>query len=109
MGVNIDIHIYDKKELVEGLKNWGANNEQLLNKILDACGKFTTIEYIVLHNEYYSDGNPYFNLSSLLDSAFNKKDSFDVLCCKVKSKRGVNFVDEYEVAEELGFEINEED
>jgi len=110
MGISIDLWIYDRKPLEESLKEWGANNGELLHKILDECGYFTDDKYIILNNEY-GDRSPYFAVAQLLDSAFRTPDSFDVFL-KLrdhKTMQGISYVDVDEIAEEMGIEIVEED
>lgn len=105
--MSIDLNIYDKQELLENLEKWGADNKELLMKILEACGTFIADKYVLLNNEYYGDGSPYYNVATLVDSAFKKGNSFNVFCGGTKSEEGINYVEAHEVADALGFEIDE--
>lgn len=104
MGISIDIHIYDADTLQAKLKTWGATDPELSRKILEACGTFAGDKYILLNNEYGDGYSPYFNVASLFDAAFKLEDSFDIFLDSDNeySKDGISYVDEYEVAEELG-------
>ena len=109
MGISIDLHIYNKYELLKGLSEWGTTDTALSIKILESCGTFFGDNYVLLNNEYHEDGNPYYNVAKLFDSAFKKEDSFHVFCFKVESVEGKNWVEVDDIAAELGFEIIEEE
>jgi len=109
MGISIDLHIYNTYDLLAGLREWGAEDRELSIKILENCGSFFGSSYVLLNNEYYDGGNPYYNVAKLFDSAFKKEDSFNVFCFKVTSVEGKNWVEVDDIAAELGFEIIEEE
>ena len=87
----------------------GATDVELSHKILDACGSFFGDKYVLLNNEFYDEYNPYFKVSYLFDSAFNKEDSSDVFLRGAKQEEGINSVDVDEVAEELGIKLKEKE
>lgn len=111
MSISIDLHICDKASLLSAFREWGATDEDLLVKIMSEFGLFTGDLYIILNNEYYSD-NPYYGLPRLIDAAFGKEDSFDVLLdiCYDKnvSSEGINYAEVGEIAERLGIVIPED-
>ena len=107
MGISIDIHIYNKSKLIEKLKKWGADNDELTMKILEKCGSFFGDKYILLNNELWDGYSPYYNVTTLLDSAYKKEKSFDIFL--FNGDEGINAVELYEVADELGIEIIEDD
>lgn len=127
MSIDIDLYAYDYNQLVskivEHLKLDGTEEElQKIEKILERFGYITRDkqEYIILNNEYYEDGNPYFNICDVICSAFGKSESNEDLFGQVflnfrengaKYKYLINYVDKYDVADELNIELisDEED
>lgn len=79
MRTSVDLYIYDRAKLVADLKEFGANNEDLLNRILERCGNTFGDKYVLLHNEFYESNNPYFIVAELIDAAFNITDSIDII------------------------------
>ena len=81
MSVDIDLYAYDYKQLVskivEHLKLGGTKKDlDLIQNILERFGYITkdNEEYIILNNEWYEDGNPYFNICTVICSAFGKSE-----------------------------------
>ena len=124
MSIDIDLYAYDYKELVskivEHLKLDGSKKTvETIQKILERFGYITidNTEYIILNNEWYEDGNPYFNICDVICSAFGKSedkvDLFGNVFCSfrdvVKRKTLHNYVNKYDVAEDLGINLFEED
>lgn len=126
MSIDIDLYAYDYKQLVskivEHLKLDGSEKDlKLIQNILERFGYITNDkkEYIILNNEYYEDGNPYFNICDVICSAFGKSESnedlFGNVFCTfrdvVPRKTLHNYVDKYDVADELNIDlfIDEED
>lgn len=107
MSVSIDIYIYDKKELFEKLREWGADDDELTVNILESCGTFFENSYVLLNNECWDGYSPYYNVSTLLDSTFKKEDSFDIFLHS--GTDGINSVDLYGIADKLGIEITDDD
>lgn len=70
MSISIDLYEYNYGELFEALCREGADDDDLLCAILDECGLVRGGKYILLNNEYGDEWSPYFNLCTLLDSAF---------------------------------------
>ena len=77
-------------------------------------------QYIILNNEYYEDGNPYFNICYVICSAFGKSESNEDLFGQVflnfrgnglERENLINYVDKYDVADELNIDLvlDEED
>ncbi len=100
MGVRIDIKRYKSEELIEKLKEWGADNDELAVSVLKECGMFIGDEYVLLNNEYHSEYNPYYTVGKLFDLAFGKTDSFRVFLNNGKS--GISSVDGDDIADRLG-------
>ena len=127
MSVDIDLYAYDYKELVskivERLKLDGSEKDlEMIQNILEKFGYITKDkeEYIILNNEWYEDGNPYFNICYVICSAFGKSEDEVDLFGRVfldfggngaKYKYLINYVDKYDVADELNIELisDEED
>ena len=127
MSIDIDLYAYDYKELVskivKQLKLDGAEEElQKIEVILERFGYITKDkqEYIILNNEYYEDGNPYFNICYVICSAFGKSESNEDLFGQVflnfrgnglERENLINYVDKYDVADELNIDLvlDEED
>jgi hypothetical protein len=107
MSISIDLHIYEADKLIEALKTWGAKDEVLLKRILEECGTFLGNSYVLLNNEYGGE-SPYYAVASLLDSAFEGKDSFDLFLFSEFRRKGISYVEDEEVAERLGFELRHE-
>ena len=123
MSIDIDLYAYDYKQLVskivEHLKLDGSEKDlKLIQNILERFGYITldNEEYIILNNEWYEDGNPYFNICDVICSAFGKSeyevDLFGNVFCSVKDvvKRKTlhNYVDKYETANDLGIDLIED-
>jgi hypothetical protein len=121
MGINIDLHVVGWTDLRTALVENGAEDGELLDNILLECGIRSGPNYYILNNEYYENYNPYYNLASLLDSAFPElrdrererpgfpywHGSFDCIL-EMRESSGKNAVDMYDVAARLGFEIWED-
>lgn len=120
MSIDIDLYAYDYKELlskiVEHLKLNGTEEElQKIENILERFGYITKDkeEYIILNNEWYEDGNPYFNVCDVICSAFEKsernEDLFGNVFCSFRGgaerKTLNNYADKYDVADELNIEL----
>jgi hypothetical protein len=104
MGVSIDLYKYNYPALVESLmKIEGVNDKQKLEKILSKCGEIFGDTYLILNNEYYEDGNPYYGVASLIDSAFGIEDSFDVFL--EDRQHAIDYISPEDIAGEVGFEI----
>ncbi len=85
MSINVEVLIYDYKELVDALIDYGAKDRELLELILCEFGERIGDEYIILNNEYADHvapgGDPYFNIGGVIDRVFGLEDSFgDVIC-----------------------------
>ena len=107
MSISVDVYIYNKDLLLSSLKDWGADDKELTIKILDKCGYFTGDSYVILNNELYEDGNPFYKIADLFDSAFKGKNSFDIFLAQRSD--GINYVEIGDIAEELGIELIDED
>lgn len=108
MGINIDLHVYDSCQLMEELKSKGAaGDDELLRKILEECGRFLGDSYVLLNNEYGDGYSPYYNVATLIDSAFGIEDSFRVFL-DLSKRNGISYVDVHDVAERLGITLKEE-
>lgn len=103
MSQSVDVNIYDKEKLLQALRDWGANNDDLTNKILAEFGTFAGDKYILLNNEFYGEFNPYYNLATVMDRAYQHPDSFDVLLDfnNEYSTEGTSSVEVWDVCERL--------
>lgn len=106
MSVSINLYIFDNEKLMRKLIDLGAEIV-LLAKILRKCGTVSGGRYFLLNNERHDDGNPFNTVCSLIDSAFNMKDSIDVFLDDYEF--GVAYVDRYNVADKLGITLRDED
>lgn len=121
MSIDIDLYAYDYKQLVskivEHLKLDGSEKDlEMIQNILEKFGYITKDkeEYIILNNEWYEDGNPYFNICYVICSAFGKsEDEVDLFGQVFLDFRGngakykylINYVDKYDIADELNIEL----
>lgn len=105
MGVSIDLYIYNYDSLRKKLSQIGAK-DPLLSQILEECGTVFGDAYVILNNELWDGYSPFYNVATLIDSAFNVKDSFDVFLNTRES--GINAVELYDVAERLEITLDEE-
>lgn len=120
MSIRIELYIVVKADLVQRLVAAGAVRTSLLFEILEECGETIGSSYILLDNEYYDDGNPYYSLFELLDAAFPelvKNDgsgSHDVFLQMRLGRpgvvmRGTNYVDAVAVANTHGIDLKMEE
>ena len=80
MGYDIEVYKYNLKELKKSFMELPeVNDEDLLTKIMLEFGEVIGDSYIILDNEYYEDGDCFYNLPNMIDKVFNTEDSFDVL------------------------------
>lgn len=108
MGMDIDVYKYKFKELKKSFMELpGVNDEDLLTKIMLEFGEVIGDYYIILDNDYYEEGNCFYNLPNMIDKVFNTEDSFDVLLKQRKSLLSYKgLIDAYE---NLGLEEPEEE
>lgn len=108
MGIDIDVYKYKFKELKKSFMELpGVNDEDLLTKIMLEFGEVIGDYYIILDNEYYEDGNCFYNLPNMIDKVFNTENSFDVLLKQRKSLLSYKgLIDAYE---NLGLEEPEDE
>lgn len=78
MSISIDVIKYNFDELVNSLmKDEKINDKEMLEKILLEFGEKVENKYYILNNEYYEDGNCYYNVSTFIDKYFKTEDSYD--------------------------------
>ena len=108
MGYDIEVYKYNLKELKKSFMELPEiNDEDLLTKIMLEFGEVIGDYYIILDNEYYEDGNCFYNLSSMIDKVFNTEDSFDVL---LKQREFLlSHKELYDAYDNLGLEEPEEE
>jgi hypothetical protein len=104
MSTSIDLYIYETDNLILKLKEWGASDDALLLSILQSCGSFVGKSYVLLCNEYYEEFNPYYNVMSLLESAFGLDNAYRAFQ-SAKERSGISSVDKWKVASKYDFEI----
>ena len=108
MGYDIEVYKYNLKKLKKSFMELPeVNDEDLLTKIMLEFGEVIGDYYIILDNEYYEDGDCFYNLPNMIDKVFNTGGSFDVLLKQresVLSYKGL--IDAYE---NLGLEEPEDE
>ena len=108
MGIDIDVYKYNLKKLKKSFMELPeVNDEDLLTKIMLEFGEVIGDSYIILDNEYYEDGNCFYNLSSMIDQVFETKDSFNVLLDQRESV--LSYKELYDAYNNLGLEEPEEE
>ena len=108
MGIDIEVYKYKYKELKKSFMELpGVNDEDLLTKIMLEFGEVIGDYYIVLDNDYYEDGDCFYNLSNMIDGVFKTENSFDVLLEQRESL--LSYKELYEAYENLGLEEPEEE
>ena len=109
MGISIDVHMYNKPALLDALQKWGATDLDKAVRILEQFGTFAGDTYVLLNNEYYDGGNPYYGLLNVLDKAFGRDDVHTKVFLTDLRTEGISWADEREIAEELGINMDDED
>lgn len=114
MGICIDIKKVKLEPLkdciIEKLKVENSElNREKIQTILNEFGETFNDTYIILNNEYYEDGNPYYNVLDVVAWAFGQDAEkvylFDCFFDKrVKMLEGISYGEKYEMAEKLGIE-----
>ena len=108
MGYDIEVYKYKFKELKKSfMKLPKVNDEDLLTKIMLEFGEVIGDYYIILDNDYWEDGDCFYNLSNMIDKVFKIEDSFDVLLEQRESM--VSYKELYEAYDNLGLEEPEEE
>lgn len=108
MGYDIEIYKYKYKELKKSFMELpGVNDEDLLTKIMLEFGEVIGDYYIILDNDYYEDGNCFYNLPNMIDKVFKTEDSFGVLLEHRESL--LSYKELYEAYENLGLEEPEDE
>lgn len=112
MGIDIDLCKCNFKELKKAYmeKFPQIQDEDLLEKVLLEFGTVIGEDYVILCNEYYEDGNCFYNVSPVLEKVFklpDDSDAFDILLAK--RKEILSHKEEYEAYENLGIDPYEED
>jgi hypothetical protein len=121
MSVDIDLNIYNYERLKKRIistYNLKPEDERLLESILSKFGVVVGDRYIILDNELYEDGNPYYNVSFAIEKAFKLGDDADVFgrCfCPYDligdndyKQCGINYAEVYDVLYELGIEYDDD-
>lgn len=110
MGISIDLHVLDYKQIMQNLKDEGCDDEDRINQILDVCGHRLGDKYVILNNEY-GEMSPWYNLEVLLMNAFDVgRETGGLSLSDVDGwLEGVSTVDLEDAAEKLGITIKEDD
>lgn len=124
MSIDIDAYAYNLKEIkdkiFEVLKvEQTENNSNLVDTIFEKFGYITQDrqEFIIICNEFYDEGNPYYNICKVLCGAFgkseNKVDLFGEAFCRFKGgperKKIPTYANAYDIADEMNLEYCEDD
>ena len=108
MGYNIEVYKFKFKELKKSFMELPeVNDEDLLTKIMLEFGEVIGDSYIILDNEYYEDGDCFYNLPNMIDKVFNTEDSFDVLL--KQRELLLSYKELYDAYDNLGLEEPEEE
>lgn len=108
MGYDIEVYKYKFKELKKSFMELPrVNDEDLLTKIMLEFGEVIGDYYIILDNDYYEDGDCFYNLSNMIDKVFNTEDSFNILL--EQREYVVSYKELYEAYDNLGLEEPEEE
>lgn len=107
MGATIELKTGDyntiKNQLID---EFNITEVDLLEKILLSFGDKIDNTYILLNNEYDEESNSYYGVSEFIDKYF-KADSFDVFLRNMTE--GTANVNAYDVADNLGVELPDDD
>lgn len=114
MGQDITVAIFNTKELIEKLQQWGANDIDLLMAILKECGTFLAegSQYALAFNDHAYLSNPGFILSKLLEWAFHKDDVYVPFyeCSSIDIMTAIKEEEEvWDIAERLGIKLKDDD
>ena len=103
MGYDIGVYKYNLKKLKKSFMELPEiNDEDLLTKIMLEFGEVIVDYYIILDNDYYEDGNCFYNLPNMIDKVFKTEYSFDVLLKQRESL--LSYKELYDAYENLGLE-----
>jgi len=119
MGISIKLYRYDYATLRSTLVQEGAEDCELLDRILNSCGVRCGDEFFLVNNEYGDGYSPMYSISEVLDSAFPRLKerrpdgrywlgSFDIII-ETRENTKKSWVAAEEVAEELGIELLPDD
>lgn len=122
MGRSVDLYFYNYKRLKNKIMetyNLSPTDEKLLEDILLGFGTVINDRYIILCNEFWEDGNPYFNVATAIERAFKLGEDADVFgeCFIVYGlhrdddykQDGINYAELYDVLDSLGIEYDDDD
>lgn len=110
MGICVDLYKYDKQKLINEILRVGKIEEKeenliLINFILDCFGDTIGEKYILLNNEFWQNGNCYYNISTVFEKVFNIPDENDffgnVFCYPEYQEEMICYKEEYDVLEEI--------
>lgn len=107
MGTSVELQVGDYVQIREGLIEQGVPDDIFIDKILSKFGEAVGDRYFLLNNEFYEDFNSFYGVSDFIDKLYNV-DSFPVFLRQMSEASGCNR-NIYDVADELGIELPEED
>ena len=76
MGMSVDVLMFDRKELIDGLIGCGCYNGSVVEEVLDMFGKTICDKYVILIDEHQSDDSMYL-LCRTLESLFDLDNVID--------------------------------
>ena len=115
MGRSIDLYSYNYNKLTNKiLKVCETSDKELVEKILLSCGTKIADRYIILNQEFWEGSSCYYNVATVLERMFDVGDVFGEVFCsfdnsETDQKEIVSAMEIYEIEEEIGIEIPEEE
>lgn len=79
MSMSINVLMFDWKVLVDHLVDYGCDNRQVVEDVLDLFGEKICDKYVILSTDYYGDLDPMFALSCAIETLFDIEDGFDLV------------------------------
>jgi len=113
MGQDVDVKVYETRELIEKLQQWGANDIDLMMSILKECGTFLNNEsqYALTENDYEGPTGPTRILGELFFWAFKIEDACDAIydCACIRIKTAIEPERKDRIAKRLGTKLEDDD
>lgn len=100
------LYSYNKKYLKQDIFTkckieHSEKNEKILDFILDNFGSTINDKYIILNNEFWEEGNCYYNIFNVINKVFNVGNSFDCFLYNKSKEMLISYTEEYDVLKEI--------